>query len=141
VTIPAIIFAPVLAPEEDEVPLDEEELLEVVPPEEELLLDEVLPEELLEVPPEEELLELVLPEEEPLEELEPAGGGLPAVAGDPPPPPPPQATSVSVAATVNACMKVPIPGEFKRALLWPMAGSVRGYRRKSCRWPRDYLLV
>jgi hypothetical protein len=115
-TVPATVFAPVVPPDEEEAPPEEEELLlELVPPEEELLLDDVEPEEELLVPPEELLEEELL--EDPLDELEPAGGGLPAVAGDPPPWPPPHATSVSVAATVNACMKVPIPGEFKRALL------------------------
>jgi hypothetical protein len=112
-TVPATVFAPVgVPPDEDEAP--EEELLELVPPDDELLLDEVEPEEELLVPPEELLDEELL--EEPLDELDPAGGGVDAV-GDPPPWPPPQATSVSVVATVNACMKVPIPGEFKRALL------------------------
>jgi hypothetical protein len=131
-TVPATVFAPggVVPPDEEEAPLDELLLLDVVPPEEELLLDVVPPEEelLLEVvPPEEELLLdevdpeeellvppeelLVLPEEllvppeelleEPLDELVPLGV-VPAVAGAPPPPPPPHATKVSAAATVNA---------------------------------------
>jgi hypothetical protein len=93
-TVPATVFAPVgvVPPDEEEAPLDELLLLEVVPPEEELLLEEVEPEE--------ELLEEA-PLEEPLDELVPPGA-VPAVAGAPPPPPPPHATKVSVAATVNA---------------------------------------
>jgi hypothetical protein len=94
-TVPATVFAPVGAPpDEEEAPLEELLLLEVVPPEEELLLEEVEPEE-------EELLdeELLV---EPLDELVPPGA-VPEVAGaPPPPPPPPHATKVSVAATVNA---------------------------------------
>jgi hypothetical protein len=103
-TVPATVFAPVgVPPDEEEAPLDELLLLEVVPPEEELLLEEVEPEEELLVPPEELLEEELLeaPLDDPLDELVPPGA-VPEVAGAPPPPPPPHATKVSVAATVNA---------------------------------------
>src|ERR1700690_3208885 len=66
-TVPATVFAPggVVPPDEEEAPLDELLLLEVVPPEEELLLEVVPPEEELlldEVEPEEE--ELLVPPDE-----------------------------------------------------------------------------
>ena len=102
-TLPVTVVEPVDAP--DEVPPDEDELLEDEAP---LLLDDApLLEEvplLDDVPPLDELLEEVLPDELPedeapplLEEVPPVGGVAPPL---PPPPPPPQATNDTEAANV-----------------------------------------